>query len=153
MGRTREVVEEIYSLDLHPPVVLNATTATFGNAIDTQGYDSAVIKLSVGKFSAPATLSAILYEQEVSDGDLTLVPVTLGNLGVITGNDANRLVVGGIATKNFKRYLKLRLQAGQSNGANPTISVAASIQLGKADKEKVPNTPVFILVDDGLNKA
>ena len=153
MGTVREIIESVMVKDMHPPVVLGSTTATFGNHIDTMGFDSAVIKLSVNTFSAPATLSAILYEQEANNGDLTLVPVTLANLGVITGNGANQLVTGAIATKNFKRYLALRLQAGQSNGANPTIGVSAQILLGKADKEPVVNGPVFQLLDDGVNRT
>jgi hypothetical protein len=155
MGRQREVVEEILVKTMHSPKVLTSTTATFGELIDTQGYDSAVIRLNVGtNFQAPATLSAILYEQESgADMALNLVPVTLANLGTLTGNGANQAAIGGIATKNFKRFLALRLQASASNGANPTIGVSAVMLLGKADKEVVGNNPVFNLVDDGVNKV
>jgi hypothetical protein len=153
MGTVRGVVESVLVKEMHPPVVLSAVTATFGNHIDTQGYDNAVIKLSVNTFSAPATLSAILYEQEANNGDLTLVPVTLANLGVITGSGANQTVIGAINAKNYKRFLALRLQAGQSNGANPTIGVSATILLGSADKEPVGNAPVFNLMDDNVNRT
>jgi hypothetical protein len=152
MPRIREVVEEILVKQMHPPVVLTGVTATFGQHIDTQGFDSAIIELSVNTFSAPATLSAILYEQDTNSGDLTLVPVTLANLGVITGSGVNQLAIGGIATKNYKRYLALRIQAGQSNLANPTIGIAANLLLGKAMKENVGNTVAFKLTDDGINR-
>lgn len=149
MSHIQEVVESILVKDIHPPVVLTGVTATFGQSVDTQGFDSAVVKLSVNTFNAPATLSAILYEDSTDQGDLTKIPVTLANLGVITGTGANQLVVGGIATKNYKRYLSLRIQAGQSNGANPTIGISASMILGKADKEITAASPVFKLIDDG----
>lgn len=149
MSRIQEVVESTLVKDMHPPVVLTGVTATFGQSVDTQGFDSAVVKLSVNTFNAPATLSAILYEDSTDQGDLTKIPVTLANLGVITGTGANQLVVGGIATKNYKRYLSLRIQAGQSNGANPTIGISASMILGKADKEITAASPVFKLIDDG----
>lgn len=149
MSRIQEVVESTMVKDMHPPVVLTGVTATFGQSVDTQGFDSAVVKLSVNTFNAPATLSAILYEDSTDQGDLTKIPVTLANLGVITGTGANQLVVGGIATKNYKRYLSLRIQAGQSNGANPTIGISASMILGKADKEITAASPVFKLIDDG----
>ena len=153
MFRIQELVESTLVKDMHPPVVLTAVTATFGQSVDTQSFDSAVIKLSVNTFSAPATLSAILYEDSTDQGDLTKVPVTLANLGVITGSGANQIKIGGIATKNYKRYLSLRIQAGQSNGANPTIGISATMILGKAEKEIVSNSPVFKLIDDGINKA
>ena len=150
----RTLAEEIKVTRMHATKNLVAVTATFGNHIDTQGFASAVIQLSVGAFSAPCTLSAILYEQETNNGDLTLVPVTLGNFGVITGNDAPQSFVGGIETKNYKRYLALRLQASQSNLANPTIGVSANLILGKAIKEPAdPGTATFNLVDDGINRA
>jgi hypothetical protein len=153
MGQVRQVVEEILVQQMHPPVVLTGVTATFGQSVDVTGYDSAMIELNVGTFSAPVTLSAILYEDSKDQGDTAKVPVTLANLGVITGAGVNTLKVGGIASRNYKRYLSLRLQAGQSNGANPTIGISANMLLGKANKEKVPNSPSFSLVDDGKNVA
>jgi hypothetical protein len=150
----RTLAEQLKIVRMHATKTLVTTGATFGQHIDTQGFGSAVIQLNVGAFSAPATLSAILYEQETNNGDLTLVPVTLGNLGLITGNDAPQSFIGGIETKNYKRYLALRLEGSQSRTANPTIGVSASIILGKAIKEPAdPGTAVFNLVDDGINRA
>jgi hypothetical protein len=137
------LVEKVNIKAAHCPITIVSETVTFGNHIDTAGFDSAVIALSVAPFSAPATLSAILYEQEANNGDLTLVPVTGGNLGLITGNDAVQNFIGGIEVKNYKRYLALRLQGSLSRTANPTIGVAAAIILGKADVEPVSNSAVF----------
>jgi hypothetical protein len=141
------LVEQVKVVQAHAPVVLNSTTATFGLRADTRDYDSAVIELNVGKYAGPATLSAILYEQETDDGDLTACPVTLGNFGELTGT-SNQVKIGGIETKNYKRYLSLRLQASQSRSANPTISVAANFILGKSDSNPVSNSAVFDVTGD-----
>jgi hypothetical protein len=149
MGRVREVVEEILTQQMTAPQVLTGTTATFGAHIDCQSYESVMIELNVGAaFNSPATLSAILYEDSANGPDTSMVPVTLANLGLITGTGKNQIITGGIASKNFKRYLALRIQANNVGGASPTVPISANILLGKSELESVPNSPVFKLVDN-----
>jgi hypothetical protein len=149
MGRVREVVEEILTQQSQAPQVLTGTTATFGTHIDCQSYESVMMELNVGAaFNAPATLSAILYEDSANGPDTSMVPVTLANFGVITGTGQNQKFVGGIASKNFKRYLALRIQANAVGGVNPTVPLSANMLLGKAELEVVPNSPTFKLIDN-----
>ena len=143
MGKAGKTIEEVKVARFHGSQVLTSNTATFGDRVDTKGYDSAMIEINVGILPSPCTLSAILYEQETNNGDQSLVPVTGANLGVISSSNAQSIVTGAIETKNYKRYLALRLQGNTVGGANPTIGISATVHLSRADVVPVDNTPVF----------
>jgi hypothetical protein len=142
-GQIFTAIEAVAPIKLIAPTVLTSSnTVTFGAHANCGPYDSAIVRLQVAAFSAPATLSAILYESDKAD-DASLIPVTGANFGVISGSAQEQVFTAGVECKNYKQYLSLRLQPSASNTANPTIGVCADMIFAKPDNAPVVNNPSF----------
>jgi hypothetical protein len=133
---------------LHNPVTINSTTATYGAWVDTRDYDSAAIVLNVGQIAGESTLTATVYEKDSASGsgfagDTGAVAVTGASITATRASGQQSVKIGNILTKNYKRYLALRISATTSNSANPTIGAAAEIVLSSADKNPTSQTATF----------
>jgi hypothetical protein len=119
---------------MHRAQVLSPGTATMGDIVDTKDYDEAMIILNVGNANSVSTLGAYLYES-AQKTTASMVRVTGAAFTLVnSAATAQRVAVGNIKTKNYKRFLQLRLEAGGAAGA-PTICASATAVLGKSDKD------------------
>lgn len=149
-----KIYQDTKTIAMHRAARLIGGSTTFGDPIDTRGWDSAKIVLNVGYVglnptdgvSGAGTVSAILYENSDHTGGgnaaAGFIPVTGGNFGLISsGTLDNQVLVGAIECKNYKRYLALAIM----NGKAATIGIAATIELGKGDSLPGGNTATFDL--------
>jgi hypothetical protein len=144
-----KLTQALKTIVLHRAQQLASTTATFGDILDTQDADQAMIVLNVGKVFGSTTLGAVLYESDVKSRD-TMCRVTSGIFPLISSGTGDQAVhVANILCKNYKRYLMLALSAGAYG--SPTIGVAATAILGKQDVEPTASpTADFDLVGPTL---
>ena len=135
------LIESVMPVKMYAPNILSLSSGvSYGAHVNTMAFDSAIIRLQVGAFAGTVTLSAKLYEQQVMDGDASLIPITGADFGLITGATTEQTFTAGIEVKNYKQYLALRLQASP---AAATIGVAADLLGGKPDNAPVGNNPTF----------
>ena len=135
------LIESVMPVKMYAPNILSLSSGvSYGAHVNTVAFDSAIIRLQVGAFAGTVTLSAKLYEQQVMDGDASLIPITGADFGLITGATTEQTFTAGIEVKNYKQYLALRLQASP---AAATIGVAADLLGGKPDNAPVGNSPSF----------
>ena len=135
------LIESVMPVKMYAPNILSLSSGvSYGAHVNAAAFDSAIIRLQVGAFAGTVTLSAKLYEQQVMDGDASLIPITGADFGLITGATTEQTFTAGIEVKNYKQYLALRLQASP---AAATIGVAADLLGGKPDNAPVVNNPTF----------
>lgn len=149
MPHLNKIYQDTKAVVMHRAQTLSSATVTYGDAVDTRGYDSAEIILNVGKIQGITTLSAVLQEAEVWSGDSNWVAVTGASFTITgaTGGGSQQINIGAIETKSYKRYLALKLAATSETtaGSAPTIGVAVTAILGKGDKDPSGITPTFDL--------
>lgn len=139
--------EDVKTVVMHRAQQLFSSTATYGDMVDTLGYDSAQIVLNVGICKGVTTLTASVYENHTWSGDTGIIAVTGADFTAVTSQATaqQKIQVGAIETKNYKRYLSLKLTRGDavSGESTPTLGVSAVCILSKGDTRPTGITPTF----------
>ena len=120
-------------LSVQNSIVANEYAATAdGATVDTQGYESAEIVLSVGVIAGTSTPTYPINVQESADGT-TWATVAAADLegglfgSIVAANDNQVHQRGYLGTERY-----LRVQIGAVTGTSPLLDVAAVIVLGHA---------------------
>ena len=120
-----------------------ATGTATGTAVDTKNFDEAFIILDAGTATATGTLDVTVEEGDTSGGSFTAIAGALF-VQIVAAND-NRILVGRIRVKNFKRFIRIVAVV-----ATDTVDASVIILLGKFDGlAKVLQTvePVSFAID------
>ena len=139
-----KLAEDTKTVVLHHSKQFVATTACYGQILDTQDYDEAKIVLNVGTAQSATTLSAILYESAQKTVD-SMVRVTGGLFPLINSANDDGVHVASIKCKNYKRYLTLQCLSGAMG--SPTIAMGAVAVLGRGDSDPGSDSLAFDLGD------
>ena len=133
----RSIYDAVKSL-----VTVRPTNAAAGaqtaEAVDTMGYNTAMVVIEVGAASGSPTAQTVDAKvQESDDGSTGWTDVDGAAITQITADDQSALIrVEGLGTGR-KRYLRVLATVGFTGGTSPAIPVTASIALGRAFNEPV----------------
>lgn len=124
-------------------------SAVNGAAVDTAGFNTAVLRVRVALSSgSPTTASTVVKLQECDTAGGTYTDA-LDNTGVVIGGTVNsKLAAGeviarieGLMNSNRKRYLRITETTTYTGGSSPATVVFGEIILGRAYTNPT-NTPV-----------
>jgi hypothetical protein len=138
-----KIGESTLAVVMHRAQTFDSVQVTYGDIVDTQGYDDGLIILNVGNAHATATIGARLYENANKNID-GMALVTGAKFPLINATNRNQIHLGNIKCKDYKRFLALRLDIGGVAGA-ATIGASATAILAKGDVGPSDNTLAFDL--------
>lgn len=122
----RSVYDSILSKFTFRPAAVTATAN--GTAVNTAGFNSAVLALEVGAVTGTAPTLDVKVQESV-DGSTGWVDVTGATLTqVVASNNSQVLRVEGLGTSR-KQYLRA---VATIAGTTPSFTFGASISLGRA---------------------
>jgi len=128
----RSVYDAIKSLFLARPQT--ATSTVTGAAVDTMGYNDAMITLEVGTVSGTTpTLDGKI--QESADGSTGWADITGATFTQVTAsNSTQKIRLNGLGVGSRKRYIRF---VGTIAGTTPSFALAANALLGNAFRKPV----------------
>ena len=111
------------------------TTSMNGDAVDTQGFGSAVLTVSVGDLDTSSGDETYVFSVEESNDGLTgWTPITDASVDATEDNEVKLIRLEGLNTGSRKRYLRAVVTVG---GTTPSIPCSAVFALGRAYNEPI----------------
>jgi len=104
-----------------------------GDAVDTQGYNSAKLVVSAGNIDLADADETYAVLVEESDDNVNFTPVAGLTTAITADNQIKNIRIEGLGTSR-KRYLRAVLDVG---GTTPSIPCSAVFELGRAFSEPV----------------
>jgi len=104
-----------------------------GDAVDTQGYNSAKLVVSAGNIDLADADETYAVLVEESDDNVNFTPVAGLTAAITADNQIKNIRIEGLGTSR-KRYLRAVLDVG---GTTPSIPCSAIFELGRAFSEPV----------------
>lgn len=104
-----------------------------GDAVDTQGYNSAKLVVSAGNIDLADADETYAVLVEESDDNVNFTPVADLTTAITADNQIKNIRIEGLGTSR-KRYLRAVLNVG---GTTPSIPCSAVFELGRAFSEPV----------------
>lgn len=119
---------------------LTGSTALTSAAIDTKGYNTAVLRVIAEAASgspSAATVAATVTESDTSGGTYTAANDNTGTaigftLDVHAARAEGLARLEGLMTTNRKRFLKVVLTPAFTGGTTPAINAFSEVVLGRA---------------------
>lgn len=134
----RSLRDSVLSTRALDPV--SASTAQTGIAIDTLGFNTAMVTVQNGAATGTPssyTVDAKVQESDTSGGSYT--DVTGATITQITADSKSATIaVEGLGTSR-KRFLKVVVTPALTGGSTPKALIAATVQLGRAFVNPVAN--------------
>jgi hypothetical protein len=136
----RSVYDAIKNVQAVDPIA--ASSAQTSAAIDTQGYNSAVVVVTNGAATGSPTsytVDAKVQHSDTSGG--TYTDVSGAAITQITAdNKIATIRLEGLGGASVKRFIKVVVTPALTGGTSPKALIAATVHLGRAFKEPVGNT-------------
>lgn len=120
--------------------LVSATRTASGNgtAVDTLGYNDAMIVIQAGDIDlANADETYTFSVEESADGSTGWTAISGATNTVTADNQTKTIRVGGLGVGSRKRYLRAVLTAA---GTTPSIPCSAVVLLGNAFRKPVANS-------------
>lgn len=117
------------------PILSGAATLT-GDAIDRQGYMSAMLVVSVGAATGTPssfTVDVHLHESTASGSGFDNCETDVGTTSITQITTENQIVMLRVNLQNAERYLKVITDVTVSGGSSPKVPVSTVLLLGDAD--------------------
>ena len=127
----RSVYDAVKSVVSLVPAVRTADAN--GTGVDTSGYNSAKLVVSVGDIDLADTDETYVVNVEESDDNSTFAAVSGLTTTITADNQVKNIRIEGLGTSR-KRYLRAVLDVG---GTTPSCPCSAVFELGRAFKEPV----------------
>jgi hypothetical protein len=111
------------------------SVSTNGDAVDTQGFGSAVLTISVGDLDTSSGDETYVFSVEESEnGSTGWSPIANASIEATEDNEVKLIRLEGLNTGSRKRYLRAVVTVG---GTTPVIPCSAVFALGRAYNEPV----------------
>ena len=120
--------------------IAQAASKVLSAAIDTSGYNSALVEVSTGAATgAPDSYSVACKVTECDTSGGSYADVAGATATLAADGKHAQIRVEGLGT-SIKRYLKISLTPAFVGGTTPKALVGATALLGRAFKEPVDNS-------------
>lgn len=128
-----DAVKPIVSL-----VALSRTASENGVAVDTLGYNDAMVVIQAGDIDLTTGNETYTFSvEESADGSTSWAAISGATNTVTADNQTKTIRVGGLGVGTRKRYLRAVLTAA---GTTPIIPCSAVVLLGNAFRKPVANS-------------